>query len=75
MVKIIYKDKIEQIEKELKIWSKRKLTPFRRITVLKTIVISTLNHLFIALPNTTVEIINNLQKTFFTLSGSQEQIE
>ena len=40
MVKINYKDKIEQIEKELKICSKRKLTPFGRITVLKTIVIS-----------------------------------
>ena len=65
MVKINYKDKIEQIEKELKIWSKRKLTPFGRITVLKTIVISKLNHLFIALPNPTDEIINNLQKNFF----------
>ena len=65
MVKINYKDKIEQIEKELKIWSKRKLTPFGRITVIKTIVISKLNHLFIALPNPTDEIINNLQKNFF----------
>ena len=35
MVKINYKDEIEQTEKELKIWSKRKLTPFRRIPVLK----------------------------------------
>ena len=65
MVKINYKDRIEQIEKELKIWSKRKLTPFGRITVLKTIVIFKLNHLFIALPNPTEEIINNLQKNFF----------
>ena len=65
MVKINYKDKIEQIEKELKIWSKRKLTPFGRITVLKTIVISKLNHLFIAMPNPTEEIINNLQKNLF----------
>ena len=53
MVKINYKDNIEQIEKELKIWSKRKLTPFGRITVLKTIIISKLKHLFIALPNPT----------------------
>ena len=61
MVKIKYKDKIEQIEKELKICSKRKLTPFGRITVLKLL----LYHLFIALPNLTEEIINNLQKSFF----------
>ena len=65
MVKINFKDKIEQIDKELKVWSKRKLTPFGRITVLKTIVISKLNHLFIALPNPTEELINNLQKKFF----------
>ena len=63
--KINFKDKIEQIDKELKVWSKRKLTPFGRITVLKTIVISKLNHLFIALPNPTEELINNLQKKFF----------
>ena len=65
MVKINFKDKIEQIDKELKVWSKRKLTPFGRITVLKTIVISTLNHLFIALPNPTEKLINNLPKKLF----------
>ena len=65
MVKINFKDEIEQIDKELRVWSKRKLTPFGRITVLKTIVISKLNHLFIALPNPTEELVNNLQKKFF----------
>ena len=73
MVKINYKDKIEQIEKELKIWSKKKLTSIGRITVLKTNIISKLNHLFVALPNPAEEITNNLH--FFTLFGSQEQTE
>ena len=65
MIEINYKEKIEQIEKEIKQWSKRKLTSFGRITVLKTLIISKLNQLFIALPNPSDELINNLQKKFF----------
>ena len=65
MIELNYKDKLSQIDRELKQWSKRILTPFGRITVLKTLIISKLNHLFIALPNPTAEIINALQKKFF----------
>lgn len=65
ITEINFKDKIIQIEKELKQWSKRILTPFGRITVLKTLIISKLNHLFIALPNPTEEIINKLNKIFY----------
>ena len=50
-VEINFREKINEIEKKMKQWSKRTLTPFGRITVLKTILISKLNHLFIALPN------------------------
>ena len=75
ITKINYKEKIKQIDVELKQWSKRKLTPFGRITVLKTLIISKLNHLFIALPDPKDEVIYTLQKNFFTLFGSQEQIE
>lgn len=65
MLDINYKDKISQIENELKQWSKRILTPFGRITILKTLIISKLNHLFIALPNPSMDTINKLQKKFF----------
>ena len=65
MTEINYKEKIKQIDIELKQWSKRKLTPFGRITVLKTLIISKLNHLFIALPDPKDEVIYTLQKNFF----------
>ena len=65
MTEINFKDKITQLEKELKQWSKRILTPFGRITVLKTLIISKLNHLFIALPTPSEVTINKLNKTFF----------
>ena len=39
---------------------------FNTITVLKTLIISKLNHLFISLPNPSDDLINNLQKRFFS---------
>ena len=66
MIELNYKEKLSQIEKELKQWSKRILTPLGRITILKTLIISKLNHLFISLPNPSDEIINTLQKQFFS---------
>lgn len=65
MIEINFREKIKQLEREMKQWSRRILTPFGRITILKTLIISKLNHLFIALPNPTDEIINNLNKSFF----------
>ena len=65
-IELNYQEKLSQIEKELKQWSKRILTPLGRITILKTLIISKLNHLFISLPNPSDEIINTLQKQFFS---------
>lgn len=65
IVEINFREKIKGIEKEMKQWSKRVLTPFGRITVLKTIIISKLNHLFIALPNPDTTVIDKLNKAFY----------
>lgn len=65
MIKLNFEDKMKQIEHELKQWSKRILTPFGRITILKTLIISKFNHLFISLPNPPEELINTLNKMFF----------
>ena len=65
MLELNFKSKIMQINRELKQWSKRMLTPFGRITVIKTLLISKLNHLFIALPNPSEETINKLHVNFF----------
>lgn len=56
-------DKVKtKIENELKQWSERHLIPFEHITVLKTLIIWKLNHLFITLPNPPQELVNKLQK-------------
>ena len=61
MIELNYKEKLSQIGKKLKQWSKQILTPLGRITILKTLIISKLNYLFISLPNPSDEIRNTLQ--------------
>ena len=43
--------KLLQIEKEFALWRRRDLTTIGRITVIKSLLISKLVHLFTALPN------------------------
>ena len=59
IIDINFREKIAQIEQEIKQWSKRILTPLGRITILKTLLVAKLNHLFIALPNPSDEMIKN----------------
>lgn len=63
MGKLNFLPKIEQIEKILKQWQKRYLTPFGKITVIKSLLLPKLTHLFLSLPNPDdhiIRIINNL---------------
>ena len=49
----------------MKQWAKRILTPLGRLTVLKTLLVSKLNHLIISLPNPSAFTISKLNKIFF----------
>ena len=44
-----YGPRIKEIENIIKIWSKQTLTPVGKITIIKTLIISKLNHLFLTL--------------------------
>ena len=46
MIPINYESKLEEIQKLLSSWSKRMLTPYSKITVIKGLVLSKLTHLF-----------------------------
>ena len=56
---------IPKIKSTLLQWSRRNITPLGKITVLKTLIIPILNHLFIALP-TPKKYIALLNSMFFT---------
>lgn len=51
MVEINYKQKLSKIKSLIGIWKRRYLTPLGKITVIKSLLLPILNHLFISLPN------------------------
>ena len=62
---INYKKQTSKVKNLLQHWSHRILTPKGRITVLKSLIIPILNHLFISLPNPQECVINSLRTEFF----------
>ena len=62
---INFRKNIAASTKTLKQWEKRLLSPVGRITVIKTLIISRFNHLFISLPNPSNNIINELNEMVF----------
>ena len=51
ITKLNFDKKIVKLKQILSMWSKRKLTPFGRLTIIKSLLISQFNHHFIALPS------------------------
>ena len=76
MSKINYDIAIVRSKQLLNRWENRYLTPFRKITIIKTFVISKFSHLFISLPSraptTIMEISNILYK--FVWGGKTDKI-
>ena len=67
IVNINYNERILQIKKLIKIWSKRNLTVIGKITVVKTLILPVLNHLIITLPNPTQDILKKVNELIFYL--------
>lgn len=60
-----YLPKLEEIKRLLSNWSKRILTPIGRITVIKSLAMSKINHLVLALPSPSDNIMKELQNMFY----------
>ena len=65
IVKFNYEHKLRNIQHLLSTWSKRKLTPFGKITVIKTLAMSKLIHLFSNLPDPPSGFLNELSRSFY----------
>ena len=65
IVEINYRSKLEEIKRLLVTWSKRILTPIGKIAVIKSLALSKINHLILALPNPSKHIIKELQNMFY----------
>ena len=71
-----FNDKIDIIEKMLNNWSFRYLTPFGKVTIVKSLGLSKLSHLALVLPNPTKEMIRRIESLFykFIWGGKSEKV-
>ena len=65
IVDLNYNSQIPKIKALIHHWKRRKLTPIGRVTVVKTLLLPKLNHLFIALPNPDNDTLSSLNNCFF----------
>ena len=72
-----FRKKIIDISKILKIWQHIKLTLLGKVTVIKTLALPKLIHLFTSLPNLKQSMLNELNKLFFNFiwDGKTEKIK
>ena len=70
--KLNYDKKLVKIKNIILQWSKRRTTPLGRISLIKSLLIAQLNHLFIALPSPSENFVKNLNSVLFNfLWGSK----
>ena len=56
--------KIEEIKKLIGLWNARNLTPYGKIIIIKSLLISKITHILLSLPSPTNELLNKLEKIF-----------
>ena len=65
VINLNYATKLNGVKKILNFWSRRNLTPFGKITVVKTFAVSQLTYLFSNVPDPPGEFLKELQKILF----------
>ena len=65
LCEINYKNKMNKIKSILKCWEKRNITQIGRIVIIKSLIISQFNHLFISIPNPSHNILKELNHSIF----------
>ena len=56
--------KLEVIKKIIRLWNARNLTPYGKIMIIKSLLISKVTHILLSLPSPTLELMTNLEKLF-----------
>ena len=64
MISINFTEKNDRIKNSIKFWDRRELTPIGRITVVKSILLPLLTHLFMSLPNPNIQVLQEINKIF-----------
>ena len=56
--------KLGEIEQLIKIWSTRNLTPYGKVTIIKSLLISKITHMLLSLPSPSSECLNTINNAF-----------
>ena len=77
MAEINYSKAVNKIEKLLNGWNRRCLTPIGKITVIKTLAVSQLNHIIVTCPTGGAKYIYELEKKFYAFlwDGKPDKIK
>ena len=77
MMELNYLSTIKSLEKLFNLWSHRYLTPIGKITVIKSLALSKLNHLFTSLPSPGKNILKQLETMFYNFiwSGKPDKVK
>ena len=65
MIDINYSKAYREIKNILIQWSKRKLTPFGKITIIKSLAMAKMNHYIMSLPNPSYHFLKDLNRLFY----------
>ena len=65
IIELNYRDKINSIRKMVTVWSRRNLSTIGRIIVVKSLIVPKLTHLFMSLPNPSIELLKEIDTIFF----------
>ena len=76
IVKINFENKLISKKKVLNAWSRRNLTPFGRITVIKSLVVSKITHLLMNLPDPEGSFLKELNELLYNFlwNGKNDKI-
>lgn len=77
IVRINYDEKLFAMKRIMSFWKKRQITPFGKITVIKTLVFSKIIHLLISLPDPHDDFVKTLEKELisFLWNGKRSKIK
>ena len=77
IIELNYDKVLADIQKLLGCWEKRQITPIGKISIIKTLCLSKLNHLFSCLPTPSQTYIHSIEKLFYSFiwNGKPDKIK
>ena len=65
MLTLKFSERISNMKAKIKYWKRRNLTPLGKITIIKSLLLPSFNHLFLSLPNPEDKILKEMNEIFY----------